>query len=233
MSKHEQVKQYIINKIEDHTYIEGQIIDSTTTLKNDLNVSMMTIRTAIQDLVDEGILYTEKGRGTFVSLKPKYAQFHCGTAFTKEIENLGMIPSTTKAEINKIKANTQLASILQIEENTYVWEIIRVRAANGEPVLHAREYFIYDSFPDLTLEIAYQSVYGYFEQQGTKFHHADQKLEAVSGSQDVSNSLNIAAGSPLLKMTLTSMTQSGRIFSYSIEHFRTDRFNLTQTIYAK
>lgn len=233
MSKHNQVKQYIIDKIENNTYTEGNIIDSTTTLKNELHVSMMTIRTAIQDLVEEGILYTEKGRGTFVSFKTKYAQFHCGTAFTKEIENLGMIPSTTKAEINKVKASKQLSTILQIEENTYVWEIIRVRAANGEPVLHAREYFIYDNFPTLTLEHAYKSVYGYFESQGTKFHHADQKLEAVSGSLDVTKSLNIKAGSPLLKMTLISMTQSGRIFSYSIEHFLTDRFNLTQTIYAK
>lgn len=231
MSKNELVKKYILDKIDNNIYIEGHVIESTNTIKNKLKVSLTTVRKAIQELVDEGLLYSEQGRGSFVATKPKYHGFKCGIAFTKEVIKLGMTPSTSHAKIEKTKAGGRLAKIFNICEQEYVWKVQRVRYADNNAVMFCYEYFIYKQCPDLSIININESIYDFLETKGLRFSHADQKIEAVLSNELNSQMLKIKIGEPLLKVTLISRTITGAAFSYSEEFINSNEFKLFQTIY--
>lgn len=233
MKKNEIVKNYILQKIENQSYAQGQIIESENTLTTKLQISRMTIRKGIEDLVQNGILFKEKGRGTFVAIKPKYSEFQCGVAFSDEVKKLGKTPSTIGAQLELVEASIELANELRIQVKDKLWKVTRIRCADDVPVVYAQEFFIYSQFPDLTIDTVNESIYKALENKGIIFAYADQKLEAVSSDTTISDALKLKKNTPLIKMTLTSYTQNGVIFNHSVEYFRTDQFTLIQTIYRK
>lgn len=230
-NKNDTVKNYIKDKIQRHIYTEGQIIESESRLCDILQVSRMTVRKALDELVGEGIVYKEKGRGTFISKKPKYAEFRCGVGFSQEIRKKGMVPSTREATLELITADYELAEKLNIQELEPVWKVTRVRCADGQPVTYAEEYYLYALCPELTLDIVNQSIYDYLEEKGIVYACLDQKLEAVGCPEDIAEKLEVDAGYPLIFMSLIVYQKNGIAYNCSYEYCRTDKFTFTQSIY--
>lgn len=232
-NKNDIVINYILDNIKNKIYLPGQMIESETELSNKLNISRMTIRKALDTLGNDGIIYKEKGRGTFISKRPKYAEFMCGVGFSEEARKRGMTPSTKNATIELIKANEELAQLLNVELNDKLWKVNRVRCFNNIPVVYECEYFIYKQCPDLTISIVTTSIFQHLEKKGISFAYADQKLEAIPCPKKIAKSLEIKQDYPVIKMTLTSYTKNGMAFNYGQEYYRTDKFTLVQSIYKK
>lgn len=230
-SKNELVKQYIMDQLHKRIYLPGQLIESEGQLCEKLNTSRMTVRGALADLEAEGIVYKEKGRGTFIAPRPKYSEFKCGISFSKEVSKRGMVPSTKDATLECIFATEEIAKSLHIEVGEKVWKVTRVRCADGIPVIFAEEYYIYSLCPNLTLDIVNQSTYGYLDSLGVSFAFADQKMEAILCPKNIAEKLNIREGHPLIMMTLTVYMKNGVIFNCGIEYYRTDKFTLIQSVY--
>lgn len=190
-SKNELVKQYIMDQLHKRIYLPGQLIESEGQLCEKLNTSRMTVRGALADLEAEGIVYKEKGRGTFIAPRPKYSEFKCGISFSKEVSKRGMVPSTKDATLECIFATEEIAKSLHIETGEKVWKVTRVRCADGIPVIFAEEYYIYSLCPNLTLDIVNQSTYGYLDSLGVSFAFADQKMEAILCPKNIAEKLNI------------------------------------------
>lgn len=231
-NKNETVKSFILKRIQSKVYSEGQMIDSENTLCQLLDVSRMTVRKALDELVNDGVLYKEKGRGTFVSMKPKYSEFQCGVAFTNEVEKRGRVPSTKDATLELLEADELIADDLKICKGDKVWRVTRVRCADGIPIIYAIEYFVYAQCENLTLDIVNQSVYGFLETKGITFAFVDQKLEAVLCPSDVAKKLSISKGEPLILMSITAYMKNGTPFNTGIEYYRTDQYTLIQSVYA-
>ena len=232
-NKNDIVINYILDNIKNKIYLPGQMIESETELSNKLNISRMTIRKALDILCNEQIIYKEKGRGTFISKRPKYAQFMCGVGFSEEARRRGMTPSTKNATIELIEANEELAQLLNVELNDKLWKVNRVRCFDDIPVVYECEYFIYKQCPDLTIDIVTTSIFQHLEKKGISFAYADQKLEAIPCPSKIAKELEIKQDYPVIKMSLTSYTKNGIAFNYGHEYYRTDKFTLVQSIYKK
>lgn len=231
-NKNEAVRSYITERIQKHIYSEGQVIESESKLCEVLKVSRMTVRKALDELVSEGIVYKEKGRGTFVSKKPKYAEFRCGAGgFTQELEKRGMLPSTKDATLELINADEKVAKMLSISIHDKVWKVTRVRCADGTPIIYVEEYFLYSHCSDLTLDIVKQSIYTYLESKGIAYAFLDQKLEAVNCSKMVAKKLGIKTNHPVIKMTLTVYMKNGTAYNCGTEYYLTDKYTLIQSVY--
>ena len=233
INKNEIVINYILDNIKNKNYLPGQTIESETELSNKLNISRMTIRKALSILTNEGIIYKEKGRGTFIAKRPKYAEFMCGVGFSNEARKRGMQPSTKNATINLIEANEKLAQILNVKINDKLWKVNRVRCCDGIPVVYECEYFIYEQCQDLTIDIINTSIFDHLEKKGISFAYADQKMEAIKCPADIAKALEIDKDHPVIKMSLTSYTKNGMPFNYGHEYYRTDKFTLVQSVYKK
>lgn len=230
-SKNDIVKNYILDQIEKSIYCEGQLIESEIRLCTLLNISRMTVRKALDELASEGIIFKEKGRGTFVAKKPKFSEFQCGVGFTQEVLKRGMIPSSKEVTLNLVEADKEISSKLGIEEHEKVWEVKRIRCANDTPVISVKEYYLYKLCPDLTLTIAQHSIYEHLEKKAVTFAFADQKLAAVRCSAAMSKQLHVKENHPLIMLESIVYMKNGTIFNYGIEYYCTDHFNIMQSVY--
>ena len=231
MNKNEVVKQYIKEQIEKKLYSEGQMIASESQLCDVLNISRMTVRKALDELVNEGVVYKEKGRGTFVARKPKYAEFKCGVGFTQEAKKRGMNPSTKDSTLELCEANENIAKILNIDIGTKLWKVTRIRCINNIPIVYLSEYYLYSLCPDLNEEITKHSIYDYLATKGIHFSFIDQKLKAVLCSESIAKKLDIEEGVPLIKMSLITYMKNGVAFNCGDEYYLTDKYTLVQSIY--
>lgn len=231
MSKNEVVKQYIKEQIEKKIYSEGQLIESESRLCDVLGISRMTVRKALDELVSDGVVYKEKGRGTFVARKPKYSEFKCGVGFSKEARKRGMNPSTKDSTLELCEADESVAEMFSIPIGTKVWKVTRVRCVDDIPIVYLSEYYLYSLCPDLNEDIVKQSIYGHLEKKGIHFAFLDQKLKAVLCPKDIAKKLDIEEGHPLIKMTLVTYMKNGIAFNCGDEYYLTDKYTLIQSIY--
>ena len=231
MKKYEIVREYILESIKKNIYLPGMVIESENELSSRLNVSRVTVRKALDDLCADNTLFKIKGKGTFVAEKPKYFDFQCGVGFSSEIRKRNRVPSTNYAKIRHIKADALVAAELQIPLESEVWEVIRVRCADGIPIAHEHEFFPYLLMPDLTEEIAFSSIYDWLETKGIYLGYVDQKISAVLAEKSIASKMNVAVGSPLVKMVITTYTRTGTPFNFGETLYQTEHFQILQSLY--
>ncbi|MFV0551944.1 MAG: GntR family transcriptional regulator [Anaerorhabdus sp.] len=233
ISKAELVKSYILKKIENNVYCEGQMIDSENELCNLLGVSRMTVRQALQDLVSNEVLFKEKGRGTFVSVRPKYSEFKWGVGFTEELKKRGSHPSTKDATLELVDADIDIAKELKVNIGDKVWKVTRIRCSNDLPIIYAIEYYNYAQCEDLTIDIVYASIYAHLENKGIILSFADQKIEAVNADKLVASKLDVKINTALIKMDIIAYMKNGSPFNCGTEYYRTDRYKMVQSIHSR
>ena len=104
-----QLKQWIIEQIERGDLKPGDVIPSERELSEEFEISRMTVRQALTELVNEGKLVRERGKGTFVA-EPKISQdlFRL-TSFSEDMKSCGMTPG---ASVIDVTVNTA-SSVLQ------------------------------------------------------------------------------------------------------------------------
>lgn len=224
------VKNYILHNIDSHIYGEGQVIASENVLAKNLRVSRTTVRIALQELVDKGILYREMGRGTFVSAQPKYAEFRWGCGFTKEANRLGLHPSSKDATIELRHATKEEAAVLKIKTGEKIWFVTRIRCLNNVPFLYSEEYFIYNQCPNLNETIINGSIYSYLESQGIRLGFTDQTMSAAISPKYVTKKLHIPANSPLILVEGNCCLKNGFPFNTGKIYYRTDIYKITQSV---
>lgn len=109
ISKYEYVKQSIQKKIADHEWKGNQVIPSENKLCEYYQVSRITIRRAMDELVHEGVLYRIKGKGCFVREKETDKLSHI-YSFTEAILLQGKQPSKQQISFSKEPAGTEIAA---------------------------------------------------------------------------------------------------------------------------
>lgn len=227
------VKNYILDKIHRKIYCPGQMIDSEADLAKKLNTSRMTVRKALDILVQEGVIFKERGRGTFVARQPRYAEFQYGVGFTQEAQKRGMVPSTRNARLELCSADEHVAKKMNLDAGDKVWKVTRVRCADNIPVVYVYEYYNYLQCEDLSEDIIRKSIYSHLETKGICFAFLDQKLEAVSCPAHIAEALDIAPDTPVIRMSLTVYMKNGVPFNYGVQYYRTDKFTLVQSVYNR
>lgn len=232
-NKKDSIIEYILTRIQNKLYSPGQMIASEAELCRLFEVSRMTVRKALDELVSEGILYKEKGRGTFVSKKPRYSDFQCGFGFKQEALRRGFLPSTINAQIRLIQANKDLADKLQIDNNDLIWEVKRIRCINDKPVIFVHEYYIYAQCDDLTITIANESIYDHLAKKGICFAFGDQRMEAILCPKVIADALHITEHHPVILMSVLAYMKNGTPFNYGLEYYVSDQLPLIQSIYNK
>lgn len=123
-------------------YKPGDKIPSEPQLVNTYEISRVTVRNAIQQLVNDGVLIKKHGKGTFVKSAVYTEGFFSGGSFTETCLQMKATPYTHIISIDKEKADEQIHSILS-EKNELV-TIKRVRYVDDVPSIVEIDYFSND-----------------------------------------------------------------------------------------
>ena len=130
MSKQEETRDRILDLVE--SLHVGQAIPSERQLTQEIGVSRLTVRAAIDELVRDGYLDRRHGSGTYVT-EPKIAQPLTLTSFSEEMRRRGMVPGSRTLELTITSAGARLARRLQVSPEEPLVRVKRLRLADSEP----------------------------------------------------------------------------------------------------
>jgi len=206
----------------------GDMLPTETSLLDQYQVSRATVRRALDALVQEGLIYRERGRGTFVSHPTVQQGLVRIVSFTEDMRQRGLEPSTEVLSANLIPANGDLAKVLDIEAGDELARIERLRLADGGPMSIETSYLVHQHCPGIlqhdyahnplreTLERAY----------GVRIERATQAIRAVSASVEIADRLSIQPTSAVLYIERVSLSQHSIPVEFLRIHHRGDRYVL-------
>src|SRR5690606_5351457 len=129
-------------------------IPTEAELEERFGVSRITIRKAVEELVSEGLVVRQQGRGTFVQ-RPKLTHvLNSITSWTERLTALGFTPKTLETEADVVEAPKRIAQMLELGEGEEVVKLKRLRLANDEPISLMINYLPKRLVPDLAARIA-------------------------------------------------------------------------------
>lgn len=198
--KYSVLKHTIVENINNEEYKVGELIPSERELMEMFSVSRITVRKAIDDLVNEGYLYRVQGKGTYVKSEEMSHDLFSITSCTEDIKARGMTPSTKVVSAAVLPADRRRMRTLQIPQDSLVFRLERIYYADNSPINYTTTCLPMDLFPGLDqYDFSKESLYSVIEKKyGVKITHARRMLEAVLAHDKTAEYLGVKAGEPLI-----------------------------------
>ncbi len=221
-----QLQEIIRERIRSGEWAPGSLIPSERELCERYGISRMTARQAISGLESEGLLYREQGKGTFVGQPMIAQQLLQLTGFTEDMAARKRKAGARVLSAEMWPADEESAEHLRIRTGQPVYLLRRLRLADSEPLAIelTRVSFIgcerllqYD----LGQESLYRLLQGTFD---IPLLEADQELQADRASDDESELLQIAPGSPVLRTRRVMFTRRNHPVEYATSVYRGDKY---------
>lgn len=229
MPKYYIVKNKIINMINTEEFIDNGMIPSERELMSMFNVSRITVKRAIDELVNEGYLYRIQGKGTFIKSDEGNHDLVSLMSCTEDIIRMGMTPSKKLIFHSVEEADVARIRRLQLSKGDKVLMLKRVYYADNEPLNHTTTYLPCKLFPGIEdYDFSKESIYDVVENKyGVKITKTQRTLEAVLVIDEAADYLELAPKEPvILFRAITMGIVNGK--EIPIETFksfyRTDRF---------
>jgi GntR family transcriptional regulator len=218
----EKFRQMILNG----EYKVGDIFPPEVEMAKKYGVARITIRNAINELVQDNLLTRRSGKGTFVQEPKIERQLVHVAGFTEHMQSRGIKAGALSVEVNRIKADAKLAASLHIAVGSEVIEFIRIRLTNEVPVAIERSYLPRDLCPGIEEEnLENNSLYMLLE---TKYalrpYHSSKTIELTRATHKEAKMLNVSKGASLFLMVATVFTEDNRVMEFAKILFIGERF---------
>jgi GntR family transcriptional regulator len=187
-------------------------------------VSRTTVRKAIQNLSDRGLIEIRRGTGTFVT-QPRITQDLTElTGFVEDMDALGHAATARLIDRTVVAADADVAQHLAVAVGTRVMRIRRVRLANGVGMSLDETYLPLEIGEKIvTHDLEAEPIFSLLEQRyNIPLVEAEYKLEAVSADADVAAALGVDTGSAIFLIERTSYSVGDRPVDYEKLHYRGD-----------
>jgi GntR family transcriptional regulator len=229
-----QISDILLQKIAAQEVRPHQQIPSEEKLAGVFEVSRLTVRQAIQKLVNEGKLYRKRGHGTFVAepkIERKVAKL---SSVAEDMERAGLKPGSVILEKKIILPEEEERSVLRLKSAEKVLEVKRLRLANDQPIAIGRSLIpvnLYTGLADETFAGVVSLTRFLEEKYGLRIGYAHQKIQAVNATQEQAKLLKIKKGTSLLHMNRLFFTPDQKPIGIFETFYRGDRYIFTSTLY--
>ncbi|MDQ4121868.1 MAG: GntR family transcriptional regulator [Acidobacteriota bacterium] len=226
---HAQICEALRLRIQSTELKAGETFPSERELAELYGVSRMTVRQALQRLRQEGLIYHERGVGTFVSSRKLDVHTRNLGGFSDEMLSLGLKPSSRILELKCELANEQVARDLDLEATEKVFHLERLRLADDEPMAFETTYLPERLCPELdTWDLTKNSLYQILvENYNLQMSHAAESLEAAAATKFVAKQLGIKTGTPVLLVHRVVFSESNHPIESAFTTYRADRYRAT------
>ena len=204
----------------------GDLLPSEAELCRTLSISRNTVRQAIGELEEEGLVVRKRGRGTFVA-DPATNRRGVRYSFTTEVSSMGKEPSSTLVDFQITTPSAIICDKMELREGTPVYCFTRIRNVDGEPLILETSYYPQYIYPNLTRELVQtHSFYSLLYHVGITPAAAEDTYEAVVLDEVRANLLGVPQGSCAFYHQRRTRTEDGRIYEYTCSYIRGDRVTL-------
>ncbi len=214
-------------------YRVGESLPTEAELVLEFNVSRQTVRSALQNLVAEGIVERTAGRGTFLKRGGAAAGGEWNIGGIEDIIDIGFAGSYAVKAVQMVTAarNARIAGVLDVAPTGRMLNVRATRSTQEGPFAYSSLYFpeeigrrlprhLFDQRPLVLLVEEYCGIPAFRSRQVASATLADRGVARVLG---------VKVGEPLLVLERTHFARNGRPFQFARVLYRTDRYQ--QVVY--
>lgn len=211
------------------TAVPGARLPSERALCARLGVARMTLRTVMDQLVQDGVLERRRGSGTYVR-RPLLASRLQLLSFTEEMRLRGLVPTTRVVEIAAVDVPRPLARALHLALPATATRITRVRCGDGNPI--GVETVHIPAWTGMTFTAAelegslYEAVRGRY---GIEVASASMHIRVERPDPEVSAHLELEAGSDALRIEMIDADADGRPIMAALCWYHPERYQIELT----
>lgn len=228
-----QLKEVLRQQIRSGHLAPHSAIPSEPELVASYHVSRATVRQALNELVHEGLLYRQHGKGTFVC-EPRIQQTLSELAsLSEELKRRGRRPGGMLIVSELTRGSEAVRERLKLADEEQVLRLERLRTADGTPCAHEVDYLPYPRASGIyqrAKEIAEGSLYTLMFTEGLGPYIAEQTISGGVASEHEAGLLHIRVGEAGLRYTCTSYDSTGQPVEYSEIFFPNERFDFHLTL---
>lgn len=223
-----QLKTILLERVKSGELKANDKLPSEDEIAEQYGISKATVRQAIGELAVEGLIRREQGRGTYVAEQKIEQGPRALTGFTEEMSKRGLRSSSKVLKQRVIKARVDVANKLRMNEGEQVFELTRLRLADGEP-LGLQTAFIplalapgvnEEDFDSASLYEVLETKYGLVPSRAEETH------TAVLLERREARLLKAELGGPALAAERVTYLGDGRPFEFVHSVMRGDRYKI-------
>jgi GntR family transcriptional regulator len=222
-----QLKEALTEGIRRDAWKPGERLPSELELCEGFDVSRTVVRQALQELVYEGIIVREKGRGTFVADAKisSTSLVHSLVGFHQDMAERGFEPYSKVLEQVMLPATQHVARYLHLQELSPVIKLERLRFIHDDPIVLVTSYLPYEICPlAVKADFTQQSLYAFLaETYDIALSRGRRRIEAVVANDELASLFQMDLGAPLLRMESVTFSDRDRPIEYFIGFFSGDR----------
>jgi GntR family transcriptional regulator len=228
-----QLKEVLKQQIRAGHLAPHTAIPSEPELVTQYHVSRATVRQALTELVHEGLLYRQHGRGTFVCeprVQHKQSEL---TSFTEEMRRRGKHPGGLLIVSELVRGSHAVRERLRLNDEEQVVRLERLRLANDVPVAHEINYLPHPRAANVyqrAKETASGSLYALMSLEGLSPYIAEQTLRGGVASEREAELLRIATSDAGMRLDSTVFDETGGPIEYTEAFYPANRYEFRITL---
>lgn len=223
--RYAQLRRRLQAAIDQGTLAPGASLPPEREIAEITGLSRVTVRKAMQELVDAGVIHQRQGSGSFVrGALPRVEQSLAHlTSFSEDMASRGYETSSVWLERSVARATAREAEALRLPAEASVARIYRLRAANGRPMALERAALPLDILPNpLAVE---RSLYDVLAERGMRPQQATQRFTALNLDVPEAELLEVPTGAAALSIERTSYLGAGQVVEFTQSIYRGDSYD--------
>ena len=203
----------------------GDKLLSENELKRKYNVSSTTVRKCIDILRHDGLIKRVQGVGTFISKPHVKRSLEKILSFTKNMEQVGLEPSTQMLEKKVISAGEKYSEKLNVRPEDSILRLIRLRFGNKVPMLLETRYINLKYCPDIYDKDLSDSLYAIYQHfYNVRLTNAQQNLKIVFLKEREAKLLGCDVSAPAFLVTGVTYSEHEEPIEYEESLYRGDEY---------
>jgi len=192
-------------------------------LAEEFGVSRLTVRKAIEGLVNEGLITRRRGAGTFVAPRVEKS-FSKLSSFSEDMISRGRVPHSQWLSKSTGAVTPEESLSLGLSPGSQVYRFQRLRFADGQTM--ALEYSTIPAYCLPSLDAVADSLYAALSAAGSRPVRALQRLRAVAFTPEQADLLAVGAGDPGLFIERRGFLADGRAAEFTQSYYRGDAYDV-------
>lgn len=218
------IREVILDRIERGEYAPGSPIPSENDLAEEFDTTRLTVRNAIDGLIESGSVRRIQGKGAYVMNPLTIEGNGAPRGFRERIENAEASPSVRQLSKTKRLAGPYFANIFDIDENDVLYVVRRLNSVDGVPIAIEEAFIPLEYFPSIEdIDVSVYSLYEIYGMLGRPVALAQEKLDVVALTAREAGLLQVEPGSLALSLDCLSYDENNRVIEYAYAVNRGDR----------
>ncbi len=222
-----QLAQTLRQQITDGKILSGEALPSERDLCALMGASRVTVRKAIELLIEEGMLSRRQGSGTYVTPRIQAPGSYL-TSFSEDAEARGETTTTLWMEKTLGVASDEEARLLELPENANVLRLSRVRMADGEPLAIENAVVPADMLPAVA-DLG-NSLYKALSERGNRPISGQQKIRAALAGPAEAKLLGVDEGCEILRIERLTRRADGKPVELTRSSYRGERYEFVSEL---